>query len=32
MKRAYKELQQPKIGRRARIDGSASEVIEWNDY
>lgn len=28
MKRAYKELQQPKIGRRARIDGSASEVVE----
>lgn len=28
MKRAYKELQQPKIGRRARIDGSASDVVE----
>tara|TARA_B100001093_G_C26721078_1_gene967853 strand:+ start:59 stop:883 length:825 start_codon:yes stop_codon:yes gene_type:complete len=28
MKRAYKELQQPKIGRRARIDGSVGEVIE----
>ena len=28
MKRAYKELQQPKIGRRARIDGSTDEVVE----
>jgi len=28
MKRAYRELQQPKIGRRARIDGSTSEVVE----
>jgi len=28
MKRAYKELQRPQIGRKARLDGSQSEVID----
>ena len=28
MQRAYKELQQPKVGRRARVDGSTDGVIE----
>jgi len=28
MQRAYKELQQPKVGRRARVDGSTEGVIE----
>ena len=27
MKKAYKELQQPKVGRRARVDGATDDVI-----
>jgi len=27
MRQAYKELQQPKVGRRARVDGDAEGVI-----
>ena len=27
MQKAYKELQQPKVGRKARVDGSGDDVI-----